>query len=129
VVHVNNGLHGWGYSEDEYAVALPQLIALIRGEAPRANLLWATTTPVRMANKLETLSDKTERVNKRNSIAAKLMAKESIPIDDLFAVVAGKPELYSPDGVHFNAKGNVALASQVADAIRPLLATDRKNNR
>ncbi|HEY1190437.1 MAG TPA: hypothetical protein VGE74_22580, partial [Gemmata sp.] len=26
VIHFNNGMHGWGYSEDEYAKALPELI-------------------------------------------------------------------------------------------------------
>jgi lysophospholipase L1-like esterase len=129
VVHVNNGLHGWGYSEDQYAAALPQLIALIKADAPRATLMWAATTPVRVADKLDALSEKTERVKKRNAIAAKFMTKESIPTDDLFAVVAEKSEFYSRDGVHFNAKGNAALATQVADAIRPLLSADEKSNK
>jgi len=33
-VHFNNGMHGWGYTEDEYAKALPDLVAAIRKGAP-----------------------------------------------------------------------------------------------
>ncbi|QEL13407.1 alpha/beta hydrolase [Limnoglobus roseus] len=127
VVHFNNGLHGWGYTEDQYAAALPELIATIRAGAPRAKLVWATTTAVRVADKVDTISEKTDRVKKRNELAASVMAKEKIGTDDLFAVVAEKPEFFSRDGVHFNAKGNAALGAQVADAIRRLLAAAGAN--
>ena len=40
-VHFNNGLHGWGYTEDESAKALPDLVATIRMGAPGAKLIWA----------------------------------------------------------------------------------------
>lgn len=30
VVHFNNGMHGWGYTEQEYANAVPELVAVIR---------------------------------------------------------------------------------------------------
>ena len=49
VVHFNNGMHGWGYTEDEYAKAVPDLVAAIRKAAPGAKLVWASTTPVRVA--------------------------------------------------------------------------------
>ena len=121
VVHFNNGLHGPGYTEAEYAAALPELLTTIRTGAPGARLIWATSTPVRVADKLNTLSEQNERSKRRNALAAQVMAKESIPINDLFTLVAEKPEWYSRDGVHLNAKGVTALASQVADIIRPFL--------
>src|SRR4051794_30016476 len=43
VIHFNNGLHGWGYSEDEYARHFPQLLETLQKEAPGAKLIWATT--------------------------------------------------------------------------------------
>ena len=46
VIHFNNGLHGWGYTEEQYQEAFPKLLALLRQAAPQAKLIWATTTPV-----------------------------------------------------------------------------------
>ncbi len=125
LVHVNNGLHGWGYTEAEYAAALPELLKTIRAGAPGAKLVWAATTPMRMNGKLESFSDKNDRVKERNILAARLMAKESIPVNDLYSVIVEKPEWYSRDGVHLNAKGVTALATQVADTLLPLVTSAR----
>ena len=46
VIHFNNGMHGWGYTEQEYASGLPGMIAALRDGAPHAALVWASTTPV-----------------------------------------------------------------------------------
>lgn len=121
VIHFNNGLHGWGYTEDEYAKALPELIALLREGAPGAKLIWATTTPVRTADKLDEVSDRTARVKARNRIAAARMTDEKIPTDDLFTLVEQHPEWYSRDGVHFNAKGITALGEQVTKHVLAVL--------
>jgi lysophospholipase L1-like esterase len=114
VVHFNNGMHGWGYTEDEYARAIPDLVAAIRKGAPGAKLVWASTTPVRVAGKVEQLDPKIDRVKARNKAAAEVMAKEKIPTNDLFALVTDKVELFSSDGVHLNAKGSAAMGEQVA---------------
>jgi lysophospholipase L1-like esterase len=121
VVHFNNGLHGFGYTEEEYTSALPELLKVIRTNAPDAKLIWASTTAVRVADKLDTLSSTTERVKKRNANAKKLMDQESILVDDLFGVVISNAEYYSKDGVHMNGKGNSALGAKVAEALLPLL--------
>jgi lysophospholipase L1-like esterase len=121
VVHFNNGLHGWGYTEEQYAAALPELVAVLRKGAPGAKLVWATTTPVREPDKLDTVSPRTERVKARNKLAADAMAKEKVPTDDLFALVAEKPEFYGRDGTHFNPKGTASQAEQVAKVVGELL--------
>ncbi len=46
VIQFNNGLHGWGYTEEEYANGLPDLVDVIRKGAPAAKLVWAATTPL-----------------------------------------------------------------------------------
>jgi lysophospholipase L1-like esterase len=125
VVHFNNGLHGWGYSEDEYAKALPGLVAVIRKEAPHAKLVWATTTPVRQPEKLDTVSPRTDRVVARNKVAVAVMEKEEVPTDDLFALVKDHPEWYAQDGTHFNQKGTDAQSDQVAKAVAALLPAGR----
>ncbi len=33
VIHVNNGMHGWGSTEAEYAKAVPELLAVLRQSA------------------------------------------------------------------------------------------------
>jgi lysophospholipase L1-like esterase len=121
VVHFNNGMHGWGYTEEEYAKAIPDLVAAIRKGAPNAKLVWASTTPVRVAGKVEQLDPKTDRVKARNTAAAEVMAKEKIPTSDLFGLAADKPELFSNDGVHLNAKGSTAMGEQVAAQVTKLL--------
>jgi lysophospholipase L1-like esterase len=42
-------------------------------------------------------------------------------VDDLFGLVKDHPEYYSKDGVHFNAQGVSAQASQVAQQILEVL--------
>ncbi|HVK09260.1 MAG TPA: SGNH/GDSL hydrolase family protein [Gemmataceae bacterium] len=121
VVHFNNGLHGWGYTEERYAAALPELLATLRKGAPGAKLIWATTTPVREPNKLDTVSTRTDRVKARNKLAADMMAKEKIPTNDLFALVTDKPDLYGKDGTHFNPRGTEVQAEQVAKGVGDLL--------
>ena len=121
VVHFNNGMHGWGYTEDEYAKAIPDLVATIRKGAPAAKLVWASTTPVRVSGKVDQLDPKTDRVKARNKAAAEVMTKEKIPTNDLFALVVDKPELFSNDGVHLNAKGSAAMGEQVAAEVLKLL--------
>jgi hypothetical protein len=121
VVHFNNGMHGWGYTEDEYAKAIPDLVTAIRKAAPGAKLVWASTTPVRVARQVDRFDPKTDRVKARNAAAAELMRRENIPVNDLFALVAEKPEWFSNDGVHLNANGSAALGEQVAAHVLKVL--------
>ncbi|MBS1859343.1 MAG: SGNH/GDSL hydrolase family protein [Acidobacteria bacterium] len=121
IIHFNNGMHGDGYSEAEYAAALPELLATLRRYAPDAKLIWATTTDVRRRNQLQEVDPKTRRILQRNQAAAALAAREHIPLDDLFSLVDGHPEYHAVDGVHFNEQGYQVLAAQVAAAIEKLL--------
>lgn len=121
VVHFNNGLHGWGYSEEEYQKAFPDLVATIRKHAPQAKLIWATITPMRQAGKLDVIAENTKRVQSRNQIAEAIVAHEGIAGDDLYGLVKDHPEYWSPDGVHFNAQGVAAQAEQVTKKITECL--------
>ncbi len=121
VIHFNNGMHGFGYSEEEYAAALPALLATLRRGAPSAKLIWASTTDVRQRDRLEAADPKTARIIQRNRAAAGVVQKENIPIDDLFSLVRDHPEYHAQDGVHFNAKGSETLAAQVSNSIEQLL--------
>ncbi len=117
VIHFNNGMHGNAYTEEEYAAAFPELIATLRRHAPRAKLIWASTTDVRVRGKLDEVEPKTARIVRRNELAAALAKREKIPVNDLFAVVEDHPEYHGQDGVHFSAQGSEVLARQVIAAV------------
>ncbi len=117
VVHFNNGLHGWGYTEDEYEKRFPDLVVTVRKHAPKAKLIWATITPMRQPGNLDTIAEGTRRVQSRNEIAERIVTKEWIAVDDLYSLVKDHPEYWSNDGVHFNGRGIAVQAEQVTKRI------------
>lgn len=122
VIHVNNGLHGWGYTEEQYEAGVEALIAFLKKESPKSTIVWCMTTPVRDSKDLTKAdADKLPRVEARNAIAAAIMKKHEIAINDLYAVVVEDDANFSPDGVHFSDAGREKQAKQVADIVRPLL--------
>jgi hypothetical protein len=123
VVLFNNGMHGWQHTEAEYQNGLPKFIKTIRAHAPKAKLIWATTTPLRDGKGVTSdtkaeYSD--ERIATRNAMASKIVAIGKIPTVDLNAAVRGHPELHS-DNVHFTSQGSQILATEVSAGIRKLL--------
>jgi len=118
VIHFNNGMHGWGYTEQQYAAGLPQMIAALRADQPHAALVWATLTPV--------LHDSTKgestnaRIDERNRLATACMGSQEIPVDDQHALMLTHQPLHADD-VHFNEEGSGIQAVQVAASIRPAL--------
>ncbi len=116
-VHFNIGMHGWAYTEDDYRQHFPELIAAIRKNAPRARLVWASTTPIRADTESGARND---RIVRRNSIARDLAAAEGIPVDDLHALMTPHGDMHS-DNVHFNQEGSSLLAGQVAREVAKLL--------
>lgn len=123
VVHFNNGMHGWQHSETEYREAFPAFVSTIQKHAPQARLIWANTTPIRENSKHPTRGPQqasNDRVAQRNAIAREFLAAQKIPINDLNALMANKPELHSDD-VHFNRDGITLQGEQVAREIEKLL--------
>lgn len=118
IIHFNNGMHGWGYTESQYAKGLPELLADFRKDAPGARLIWASTTPVR---KPSTGGATNTRVEARNAFAAKLMRANHIPIDDQYMLMKSHSDLHSDD-VHYTAAGCALQAEQVATLLARTLA-------
>ncbi len=123
VIHFNNGMHGWQHSEAEYRKAFPKFIKTIRAHAPKARLIWATTTPLRNGKDVtyDTKAEYSdERIAARNALAAEIVNAQKIPIVELNTAVRGHPEFHS-DNVHFNGQGVQILAAQVCTAVEKLL--------
>ncbi len=141
VIHFNNGMHGWQHSEEEYRQGFSAFLEVIREHAPHAKLIWASTTALRepggtagdrgpiageavdrgkLMVQADLLRASDARIRARNAIALEFITRANIPVDDLFALTVGRPELHN-GSVHFNASGIALQADQVAAQIRKLL--------
>ena len=117
------GLHGAGYTEEEYDKAFPKLIKLIRKYQPKAKLIWASSTPVRCGEGMTGHTEFSNRVKVRNEIAQKHINKDgNIMVNDLWSVVVDHPEYYvGGDGTHPVEAGWEALAAQVTKVLNQVL--------
>lgn len=127
VIHFNNGMHGWGYTEEEYKAGFPRFFETIRRNAPGARLIWATTTPVFDKEKnMQAFDPKTERIRIRNQIAAAYLADKKVVVDDLFGLVEHHPEYYvGGDGTHLIPSGVTVMANQVVKVIQSVLPVQK----
>lgn len=113
VVHFNNGMHGWAYSEKEYAASFPGYVATLRKIAAGAHLIWASTTPVK---KDDPLGPSNERIKARNAEALQIVTRDLISVDDQYSLMLRHPNLYLDD-VHFNPEGSSLQGRQVVNTI------------
>lgn len=118
VIHFNNGLHGEDYPEDRYAAGLRAVFQSIRRRFEGVRLIWASSTPVRLPEDLSRPAPFDARVRERNRLAAELCRRRGIPVNDLHALVARRPDCMAKDGVHFNPDGQALLGAAVAARIR-----------
>ncbi len=117
VVHFNNGLHGFGYTEESYNNGIVKLFDALKENTEDTALIWASSTPMREKGNLDQLMERTERVIQRNKFAREVAIKHGVPINDLFNAMIDHPEFHGSDGVHFNDKGKEAQAKLVAEII------------
>jgi len=117
VVHFNNGMHGWGYTDTAYGNGLPRLVATLKAKSDGAKLLWATTTPVHASDASGATN---ARIDKRNAKALAVVRRFHIPIDDQHALMATHDDLHNGD-VHYTGAGSAVQAAQVARTIEGLL--------
>jgi hypothetical protein len=117
VIHFNNGMHGWGYSEAAYSEALPAMVRLLQRDSPGSKLIWASTTPLH--KNLESGAGN-ERVAARNAAALDVMKKFSIPVDDQYLLMAAHDDLHADD-VHYKPEGCRIEAEQVVRLVTTAL--------
>ena len=117
LVHFNNGMHGWVYTESQYERAFPSFLRAIQDAAPGARLIWATITPV----KLDTSPGPTNsRIESRNAIAKTLVQKAGLPIDDQHELMMHHLDAFE-DTVHFQENGAEIQAAQAVATIEGAL--------
>jgi hypothetical protein len=117
IVHFNNGMHGWCYSEERYKEAFPGFVKVVQSTAQGGRLIWATTTPV----KSDTSNGASNsRIDARNEIAKAFVKGRHIAVDDQHALMSHHSDLYQ-DSVHFNDIGASIQATQVVSSIEVAL--------
>lgn len=108
---------------EQYESNLRQLVSILKSTG--AALIWASTTPVHPVRDpaFGVNAVDGENVPKYNAVAARVMAENEIPIDDLYSLaLPNADELRKGDSIHFTDEGYEVLARQVADSIRRELA-------
>ncbi len=122
VIHFNNGMHGWAYTEAQYKAGFPRFLHAVHGIAGKnTTLIWASTTPVRLD---DPNGASNARIDKRNSIAGAFVSAEGIEIDHQHALMLKHQDLYDDHDkglVHFNPKGSDMQGDQAAALIRATL--------
>jgi len=117
VIHFNNGMHGWKYTESAYGSALPQLVEVLQARSHGARLVWATTTPV---HEDDPSGATNPRIDQRNAESLHTMQRFHIPIDDQHALMAAHDNLHN-GSVHYTEAGSAVQAKQVQQIIEKLL--------
>jgi hypothetical protein len=118
VVHFNNGMHGWGYTEAQYKTAFPAFLSSVRSLTGKGGrLIWANTTPVK-PNAPNGATN--PRIEERNAIALEQVRAAGISIDDQHTLMTEHLDLYE-DAVHFGPLGADIMGDHVAASIRVAL--------
>ena len=119
VVHFNNGMHGWGYTEAQYKAAFPSFLRAVHSLAGKDGaLVWASITPVRPD---ATNGATNPRIEERNAIAETLIKRAGIEMDEQYKLMQQHQDLYQ-DSVHFDTVGAQIQGDQAAATIRSALA-------
>jgi hypothetical protein len=117
VVHFNNGMHGWGYTESEFKTGFPFFLAAVSALPGQAKLVWATITPVKPE---ATTGASNPRIDARNAIAKVFAGREKISVDDQHNLMTNHLDLYE-DSIHFNKAGANIMGDQAAATIKQAL--------
>lgn len=128
VIHFNLGLHGWQKGripEGQYEPLTHAMVQAFKKFAPKAKLIWASTTPVTKQDHPGELDPEINpTIVEHNAMAAKVMKEEGVPIDDLGALMMPHLDLARGDRFHWKPEGTALLAKQVSETL--LKALERK---
>lgn len=108
VIIFNNGLHSLSWSPEKVTDAqiedvLRNMVRAFRKGAPKAKLVWASTTPHTAKGKPVTgFGDLNPIVIRINTLAEKVMKDENVDIVDLYALLKDRLDLAAGDQYHWS---------------------------
>ena len=119
VIHFNNGLHSLSSNRQDWETCLRASIKLIKEKGKGAKIIWANSTPL----KDPTLTEKAQELN---AIAARVMAEEGVPTDDLFALMNPLDRAtHWSDTFHFKGEAKKIQAKAIGDCVRKALGANK----
>ena len=102
------------------------MVAAFKANAPKAVLIWASTTPVTAQGKPGELDPEINpTIVEHNAMAAKVMKEDGVPVDDLGALMMQHLDLARGDRFHWKPEGTALLAAQVTETLKRALAERR----
>lgn len=116
IIHFNNGLHGIGYTEEEYEKGFDKALKLIKKKS-EAKVVLVLSTPLLSTSDKDYLNP---RIDERNNIVSRLAKKYGASINDLHSISKGISEYYK-DPYHFKKEAITIQGKQVADTIEELI--------
>ena len=103
-----------GFSKrDSTVYMLERVYKKIKLFFPKAEIIFATTTPVIEENSPSDWQRRNSDIEKYNDEAKKLMGKLGVKVNDLYSVAKQFDESYYADWTHFNEKGARILANEI----------------
>jgi len=110
IVHFNeSGLHSLAdgrVPHGEYGVRIEKYLKAIKEAAPKAKLIWATTTPVTVRGMTGVLDDTlTNIVVEHNAATKPLTSTNHIQVDDHYTLMMGHLDLAIGDKFHWKSEG------------------------
>jgi lysophospholipase L1-like esterase len=120
VIHFNFGIHDRATPAADYEQRLEQIVQQLR--ATGAKLIWASSTPL----PAESSYGSDAAIVARNEIAARVMQRHGIAINDLYSYI--KPRLkdfQQANDVHFSGAGYEYFGARVAAEISAVLPGSR----
>jgi lysophospholipase L1-like esterase len=130
VIHCNMGLHGWPVGrikEGTFEPLTKAYVQVIKDKLPKAKIIWASSTPVTVKGKPGELDGVINaNIIEQNRMAAKVMAELNVPVNDLYALLAGKLELARGDGFHWKGDAYKILSAAIVQKILAALPTEKK---
>lgn len=131
VIHFNFGLHDAKLPPEGNRHAPPEVYAANLRELARqmqdtgAKVIFATTTPVPNGGIISP-TRRFGRVDEYNDLAKRVMREKGVAINDLNAFITPRVNaLQIPNDVHFTKDGSLALAAEVARAVKAALTPVR----
>ncbi len=130
VIHFNMGLHGWAKGripDGQFIPLTTKLVETIRTNAPKARLVWASSTPVTTKGQpiVLDLAINPIIVN-HNAMAAQVMSAAKVPINDLYSLMVNRLDLARGDQFHWKPEGSLvqgkAVAASIAEQLKDLVA-------
>ena len=99
------------------------MVQAFKQRAPKAVLIWASTTPVtKQDHPGELDSEINPIIVEHNAMAATVMKQDGVPIDDLNALMMPHLDLARGDRFHWKPEGTALLVKQVSETLLKALS-------